>query len=135
MDYKRTKADKTTETRDSDAFNKMTDNMYETISMLSKRSNQIAQDIKQELYRKIEEFASQNDNLEELFENREQIEIARFYEQLPKATLIAIHEYLNDQLVYRNDENGKGVIDEMLLNVKQAQESKEDKAKVKRTKK
>ncbi len=58
MDYKRTKADKTTETRDSDAFNKMTDNMYETISMLSKRSNQIAQDIKQELYRKIEEFAS-----------------------------------------------------------------------------
>lgn len=135
MDYKRTTADKTTETRDSGAFNKVTDNMYETISMLSKRSNQIAQEIKQELYRKIEEFASQNDNLEELFENREQIEIARFYEQLPKATLIAINEYLNDQLVYRNDENGKGVINEMLLDVKQAQDSKEEKAKVKRTKK
>ncbi len=135
MDYKRTTADKTTETRDSGAFNKVTDNMYETISMLSKRSNQIAQEIKQELYRKIEEFASQNDNLEELFENREQIEIARFYEQLPKATLIAINEYLNDQLVYRNDENGKGAINEMLLDVKQAQDSKEEKAKVKRTKK
>ncbi len=135
MDYKRTTADKTTETRDSGAFNKVTDNMYESISMLSKRSNQIAQEIKQELYRKIEEFASQNDNLEELFENREQIEIARFYEQLPKATLIAINEYLNDQLVYRNDENGKGAINEMLLDVKQAQDSKEEKAKVKRTKK
>ena len=132
MDYKRTTADKTTETRDSGAFNKVTDNMYETISMLSKRSNQIAQEIKQELYRKIEEFASQNDNLEELFENREQIEIARFYEQLPKATLIAINEYLNDQLVYRNDENGKGAINEMLLDVKQAQDSKEEKAKVKK---
>lgn len=135
MDYKRTKADKTTETRDSGAFNKVTENMYETINMLSKRSNQIAQEIKQELYRKIEEFASQNDNLEEVFENREQIEIARFYEQLPKSTLIAIHEYLNDQLVYRNDDNGKGAINDMLLEVKQAQESKEEKAKAKRTKK
>ncbi len=135
MDYKRTKADKTTETRDSGAFNKMTDNMYESINMISKRSNQIAQDIKQELYRKIEEFASQNDNLEEIFENREQIEIARFYEQLPKATLIAIHEYLNDQLVYRNDENGKGAVSDLILEVKQAQESKEEKAKAKRTKK
>jgi len=129
MDYKRTKADKTTETRDSDAFNKVTENMYETISMLSKRSNQISQDIKQELYRKIEEFASQNDNLEEIFENREQIEIARFYEQLPKSTLIAINEYLNDQLVYRNDENGKGAVNDLILEVKQAQELKEEKAK------
>jgi len=135
MDYKRTKADKTTETRDSGAFNKMTENMYESINMISKRSNQIAQDIKQELYRKIEEFASQNDNLEEVFENREQIEIARFYEQLPKSTLIAIHEYLNDQLVYRNDENGKGAVNDLILEVKQAQESKEEKAKAKRTKK
>jgi len=129
MDYKRTKADKTTETRDSDAFNKVTENMYETISMLSKRSNQISQDIKQELYRKIEEFASQNDNLEEIFENREQIEIARFYEQLPKSTLIAINEYFNDQLVYRNDENGKGAVNDLILEVKQAQELKEEKAK------
>lgn len=135
MDYKRTKADKTTQTRDSGDFNTMTGNMYEAISMLSKRSNQIAQDLKQELYRKIEEFASQNDNLEEIFENREQIEIARYYEQLPKPTLIAIAEYLNDQLVYINDENGKGTINELILEVKQAQESKEEKAKAKKSKK
>lgn len=135
MDYKRTKADKTTQTRNSGDFNKMTDNVYETISMLSKRSNQISQDLKQELYRKIEEFTSQNDNLEEVFENREQIEITRFYEQLPKPTLIAIYEYLNDQLVYRNDENCKGVINDMILEVKQAQEAKEEKTKAKKIKK
>jgi DNA-directed RNA polymerase subunit K/omega len=135
MDYKRTKADKTTETRNISEFNDLTENIYETISMISKRSNQIAQDLKQELYHKIEEFASQTDNLEEIFENREQIEITRFYEQLPKPTLIAIHEYLTGQLVYRNDENGKGVINDMILEVKAAQENKEAKEKGRKAKK
>ena len=135
MDYKRTKADKTTETRNISDFNDLTDNVYETISLISKRSNQIAQDLKQELYHKIEEFASQTDNLEEIFENREQIEITRFYEQLPKPTLIAIHEYLTGQLVYRNDENGKGVINDMILDVKAAQENKEAKEKGRKAKK
>lgn len=135
MDYKRTKADKTTETRNIYEFNDLTDNIYETISMISKRSNQIAQDLKQELYHKIEEFASQTDNLEEIFENREQIEITRFYEQLPKPTLIAIHEYLSGQLVYRNDENSKGVINDMILEVKAAQENKEAKEKGRKAKK
>lgn len=135
MDYKRTKADKTTETRNISDFNDLTDNVYETISLISKRSNQIAQDLKQELYHKIEEFASQTDNLEEIFENREQIEITRFYEQLPKPTLIAIHEYLTGQLVYRNDENGKGVINDMILEVKAAQENKEAKEKGRKAKK
>jgi len=135
MDYKRTKADKTTETRNIYDFNDLTDNIYETISMISKRSNQIAQDLKQELYHKIEEFASQTDNLEEIFENREQIEITRFYEQLPKPTLIAIHEYLTGQLVYRNDDNGKGVINDLILEVKAAQESKEAKEKGRKAKK
>lgn len=135
MDYKRTKADKTTQTRDLNDFNALTENIYETVSMLSKRSNQIAQDLKQELYRKIEEFVSQTDNLEEIFENREQIEITRFYEQLPKPTLIAIHEYLNNELVYRNDENGKGVVNEMLLELKTAQANKENKEKEKKQKK
>ncbi len=107
MDYKRTKADKTTETRDSGAFNKMTDNMYESINMISKRSNQIAQDIKQELYRKIEEFASQNDNLEEIFENREQIEVSKFYERLPKSTSIAVKEWLDNDVYYRNPNEDK----------------------------
>ena len=135
MDYKKTKADKTTETRNINEFNDLTDNVYETISLISKRSNQIAQDLKQELYHKIEEFASQTDNLEEIFENREQIEITRFYEQLPKPTLIAIHEYLTGQLVYRNDENGKGVINVMILDVKAAQENKEAKEKGRKAKK
>ena len=135
MDYKRTNADKTTETRNISDFNDLTDNVYETISLISKRSNQIAQDLKQELYHKIEEFASQTDNLEEIFENREQIEITRFYEQLPKPTLIAIHEYLTGQLVYRNDENGKGVINDMILEVKAAQENKEAKEKGRKAKK
>ena len=127
MDYKRTTADKTTKTRNLNDFNKVTENVYETVSMISKRANQISQDLKQELYRKIEEFSSQSDNLEEVFENREQIEITRFYEQLPKPTLIAINEYLNDQIVYRNDENGKGVVSEMVLEVQQAIENKENK--------
>jgi hypothetical protein len=135
MDYKRTKADKTTQTRNLNDFTELTGNVYETISMLSKRSNQIAQELKQELYHKIEEFASQTDNLEEIFENREQIEITRFYEQLPKPTLIAINEYLNSQLVYRNDENGKGVINDMILEVKAAQENKEAKEKGRKAKK
>lgn len=135
MDYKRTKADKTTQTRNLNDFTELTGNVYETISMLSKRSNQIAQELKQELYHKIEEFASQTDNLEEIFENREQIEITRFYEQLPKPTLIAINEYLNNQLVYRNDENGKGVINDMILEVKAAQENKEAKEKGRKAKK
>ena len=107
MDYKRTKADKTTQTRDSGDFNTMTGNMYEAISMLSKRSNQIAQDLKQELYRKIEEFASQNDNLEEIFENREQIEISKHYEKLPKPTSIAIQEWLDGDVYFRKTEERK----------------------------
>lgn len=129
MDYKRTKADSSTVTRDNKSLNKLTDNMYETVSLLSKRANQISQDIKQELYRKIEEFTTQNDTLEEIFENREQIEIARFYEQLPKATLIAIHEYLNDELVYRNEENGKGVVQDMISELNEVTKTKEEKAK------
>ncbi|MBP1645652.1 MAG: polymerase Rpb6 [Bacteroidetes bacterium] len=134
MDYKRTTADKTTKTRNLNDFNNTTENVYETVSMISKRANQISQDLKQELYRKIEEFTSQSDNLEEVFENREQIEITRFYEQLPKPTLIAINEYLNDQIVYRNDENGKGVVSEMVLEVQQAIENKENKERAKRAK-
>jgi DNA-directed RNA polymerase subunit K/omega len=134
MDYKRTTADKTTKTRNLNDFNNITENIYETVSMISKRANQISQDLKQELYRKIEEFSSQSDNLEEVFENREQIEITRFYEQLSKPTLIAINEYLNDQIVYRNDENGKGVVSEMVLEVQQAIENKENKERAKRAK-
>ncbi|MFV0501140.1 MAG: DNA-directed RNA polymerase subunit omega [Bacteroidales bacterium] len=125
MDYKKVKADTTTQTRNLNDFVKLTDNVYETVVVLSKRADQISLDLKHELYRKIEEFSGSNDNLEEVFENREQIEIARFYEQLPKPTLIAIHEYLNDQLVYRNEANGKGIVQEMITDVNQVIEKKD----------
>ena len=81
---------------------KGTGNIYETVAILTKRANQIAAEMKEELNKKIEEFATNNDSLEEVFENREQIEIAKFYERLPKPTLIAIHEFLNDEIYFRN---------------------------------
>jgi BioD-like phosphotransacetylase family protein len=83
-------------------FDVETGNLYETLVILSKRANTIGLELKEELNKKLSEFATTSDNLEEVFENREQIEIARFYEQLPKPTLISIHEFLNDQIYYRN---------------------------------
>jgi DNA-directed RNA polymerase subunit K/omega len=102
MDYKKVKTENNAITRNVSDFTARTGNLYETVVILSKRANQIALEIKEELGGKIEEFSSHQDNLEEVFENREQIEIARFYERLPKPTLIAIHEYLNDQLYIRD---------------------------------
>ncbi len=102
MDYKRVKTETTAVTRQKNDFYEQTGNIYETVVILSKRSNQIAAEIKQELDQKISEFASVNDNLEEVFENHEQIEIAKFYERLPKPTLLAIHEYLNGEIYFRN---------------------------------
>lgn len=104
MDYKKVKTDTVAVTRDIRRFDEQTGNVYETIVMLSRRSNQISKEIKEELGRKIEEFATTSDTLEEVFENREQIEIAKFYEALPKPTLIAIHEYLHKQIHFRNPE-------------------------------
>jgi DNA-directed RNA polymerase subunit K/omega len=102
MDYKKVKTDPEAVTRDMRKFSEQTGNVYETLVILSKRSNQISLELKDELGKKIEEFATTSDNLEEVFENKEQIEIARFYERLPKPTLIAVHEYLTDQVYYRN---------------------------------
>lgn len=102
MDYKKIKTDTTAVTRKMRNFNNLTGNIYETVAMLSKRSNQISLELKEELNKKISEFASSSDNLEEVFENREQIEIARFYERLPKPTLMAIQEFLDEQIYYRN---------------------------------
>ncbi len=107
MDYKRIKTETTAITRRKEKFYKQTGNIYETCVILSKRSNQIASEIKQELDQKISEFATSNDNLEEVFENREQIEIAKYYEQLPKPTLLAIHEFLNSQIYFRNPHKEK----------------------------
>lgn len=102
MDYKKVKTDKEAVTRKLKDFDAHTGNIYETVSILSKRANQIGKDLKEELNRKIEEFATPNDNLEEIFENREQIELAKFYERIPKPTLIAIQEFMDDNVYYRN---------------------------------
>jgi DNA-directed RNA polymerase subunit K/omega len=107
MDYKKIKTETTAVTRHKDKFYEQTGNIYETVVVLSKRANQIAQELKQELDKKIAEFATSNDNLEEVFENREQIEIAKYYERLPKPTLLAIHEFLNGQIYIRNPHKEK----------------------------
>ncbi|WP_293935311.1 DNA-directed RNA polymerase subunit omega [Sphingobacterium sp. UBA6645] len=91
-----------TVTRDLRDLDKGTDNLYESIVVISKRANQIAVDIKEELNQKLSEFASSNDNLEEVFENREQIEISKHYERMPKPTLVAIDEFLHDKVYFRN---------------------------------
>jgi DNA-directed RNA polymerase subunit K/omega len=102
LDYKKIKTDTVAVTRNIEDFTRGTNNVYETVSILSKRANQISLEIKEELKQKISEFATTTDNLEEVFENREQIEIAKYYEHLPKPTLISIHEYLNDEIYFRN---------------------------------
>ena len=101
MDYKKTKAPVTTITRDIEELDDKTGNIYQTVIIVAKRANQISSEIKQELNKKLEEFAYYTDNLEEVFENREQIEISRFYERLPKPTLIALQEFDDDEIYYR----------------------------------
>lgn len=102
MDYRKTNAPTTTVTRDMMKLSADTGNVYETVAIIAKRANQIAVEMKQDLEKKLQEFASYNDNLEEVFENREQIEISRYYEKLPKPTLIATQEYIEGKVYYRN---------------------------------
>ncbi|MDR1102385.1 MAG: DNA-directed RNA polymerase subunit omega [Tannerella sp.] len=102
MDYRRSKAPTTTVTRDMLKLCRDTGNVYETLMVIAKRANQISSEIKHDLEKKLQEFAFYNDNLEEVFENREQIEISRYYEKLPKPTLIAAQEYENGKIYYRN---------------------------------
>ncbi|WP_295649184.1 DNA-directed RNA polymerase subunit omega [uncultured Mucilaginibacter sp.] len=89
-------------TRDLRELDTQTDNIYESIVIMAKRANQISNNVKEELHQKLSEFASSNDNLEEVFENREQIEISKHYERLPKASLVAIQEFLEGKVYYRN---------------------------------
>ncbi|POY34729.1 RNA polymerase Rpb6 [Solitalea longa] len=91
-----------TVTRDVRMLDKDTENIYESVVVISKRANQIASSLKEELGNKLSEFATSNDNLEEVFENREQIEISKYYERLPKPTLIATQEFLEDRVYFRN---------------------------------
>lgn len=90
-----------TVTRDLRTLDVNTNNIYESIVVMSKRANQIASDIKEELHSKLADFATVNDNLEEVFENREQIEISKHYERMPKPSLLAVEEFLNDKIYYR----------------------------------
>ncbi len=107
MDYKKIKTDNIAVTRNIEDFTKGTNNLYESVAILSKRANQISLEMKEELNQKISEFATTTDNLEEVFENREQIEIAKYYEHLPKPTLISIHEFVNDEIYFRNPHKEK----------------------------
>ena len=102
MDYKKTNAPLNTVTRDMIELSEDTGNVYETVCIIAKRANQIAGEMKHDLEKKLQEFVSLNDNLEEISENREQIEISRYYEKLPKPTLIATQEYVDHKLFFRN---------------------------------
>ncbi len=102
IDIKNTDAAINTETIDKNLVDAPTNNIYEAISIISKRSVQINSDIKKELIEKLDEFATYNDSLEEIFENKEQIEVSKFYERLPKPHAIAVQEWLEDKIYHRN---------------------------------
>ena len=104
MDFKKVSAATNTQTRDLTPFEKEAGNIYSAVNIIAKRSDQISIEIKEELNRKLEEFATQQDNLEEIFENREQIEISRFYERLPKPSAIAIKEFEDGKIYFRAPE-------------------------------
>ena len=111
MDYKNTNAPTNNVTRDMVALSSDTGNIYETVCIIAKRANQIAVEMKTDLEKKLQEFASCNDNLEEVFENREQIEISRYYEKLPKPVLIATQEYIEGKVNYKNPEKENSAIE------------------------
>ena len=102
MDFKKTNAPTSTVTRNLMDLCRDTNNIYESVVIISKRSNQIAAEMKDELSKKLVEFGAHTDTLEEVIENEEQIQISRYYESLPKPTLIATQEFLEDKIYYRN---------------------------------
>ena len=107
MNLKNTQASESTKTYDRSLLDENTNNIYKAISIISKRSVQINEDIKIELFNKLEEFATPTENLEEIFENKEQIEVSKFYEKLPKPHAIAIEQWLNDKIYYRHTQEYK----------------------------
>ena len=111
MDFKKIDAPTSTVTYNKSAIEAPTGNIYEAISIIAKRANQINAEIKKELVEKLEAFATNNDSLEEIFENKEQIEVSKFYEKLPKPTLIAIDDFLHDKIYYRNPAKEKDMLD------------------------
>jgi len=111
MDYRKSTAPATTATRDVMQLSEDTGNVYETVRIIGKRANQISVEIKHDLEKKLQEFASYSDSLEEVFENREQIEISRYFERLPKPTLIATQEYEENEIYFRNPAKEKDKFD------------------------
>ncbi len=109
MDYKKTNAPINTVTRDMVKLSEATGNVYETVAVIAKRANQIGEQMKHDLDKKLQEFATLTDNQEEINENREQIEISRYYEKLPKPTLIAAQEYEEGKLHFRNPAKVKNI--------------------------
>jgi DNA-directed RNA polymerase subunit K/omega len=105
MSFKNSTAERSTVTRDTVKMENETGNIYESIVAMAKRSNQISVEMKEELTQKLQEFASSTDNLEEIFENREQIEISKFYEKLPKAVAIAMEELVGEKIYIRKPED------------------------------
>jgi DNA-directed RNA polymerase subunit K/omega len=105
MDLKKTNAPVNTITYDRNQIDEPTGNIYESISIIARRAEQINTEIKRELIDKLEEFATYNDSLEEIFENKEQIEVSKFYEKLPKPHALAVQEWLTDKIYFRNTED------------------------------
>ena len=105
MNYKSLNAEKSTVTRDVISIEEKTGNLYQSIVAISKRSNQISTTLKEELTQKLQEFSSATDSLDEVFENREQIEISKHYEKRPKATAMAMQEMVEDKVYLRDPES------------------------------
>lgn len=109
MDYKKSQAARTTVTRNLNEIDAPTENVYEALVMIARRADQINDEIREELHDKLEEFATHTENLEEIFENKEQIEVSKFYESLPKPTALALQEWLEGNVYTRYAENEKKV--------------------------
>ncbi|MGL5888875.1 MAG: DNA-directed RNA polymerase subunit omega [Bacteroidia bacterium] len=108
VDFKKTNAEPTTVTRDVRKLDVESGNIYESVAVIAKRANQISAELREELTGKLNEFATHSDNLEEVFENREQIEISKFYERLPKPVSIAMQEFVEGKVYYRNPAREEG---------------------------
>lgn len=102
MDFKKSNANKTTVTQNLAELDRPTENIYEAVVIMSKRAEQINDELREELHEKLEEFATSTETLEEIFDNKEQIEVSKFYENLPKPTAIAAEEWVNQKIYYRN---------------------------------
>ncbi|MEA4983925.1 hypothetical protein SDC9_45320 [bioreactor metagenome] len=102
MDFKKVNAPTTTVSRDMNALSEEIGNVYETVMVIAKRANQISAEIKSEIDKKLQDFGNSSENIEEVFENREQIEISRYFEKLPKPVLLATQEFIEGKVYYRN---------------------------------